>query len=161
MSDAPWPPELVLLESCGGDWERYCDRVYGEFHRDFVASRPTFHGRWVGVSRNRVVKRKEVAFWHCISAGEVEADRLPDLRRCERIRWPRKMLEAVGTGRVKWWRRRRGAKRRAYVALADFSYLVVLEEMSSHCVLVTAYPIDEEHERRKLRTEFDGAPDKG
>lgn len=30
---------------------------------------------------------KHFGFWRVISDGELEDDRLPDLRRCERITW--------------------------------------------------------------------------
>lgn len=159
-TDPAWPPDLVPLAATGGDWAHYCDRLYGEFHRDFVASRPEFMGKRVGVSRNRIIENKEAAFWHCISSGDIEDERLPDLRRCECIRWPRRLIEAVGTDRVRWWREKQGRKRRVYVALEDFSYLVVLEEMSTHCVLVTAYPIEQEHARRKLKNRCEGAATK-
>ena len=111
--------------------------------------------------RNRVIDGKEAAFWHCTSEGDVEEERVPDLRRCERIGWPRRLIEAIGTDRGRWWKERPGRTRRACVALADFSYLVVLEEMSTHCVLVTAYPVEKEHSRKKLRNRCNGATEKG
>jgi hypothetical protein len=161
MSEAPWPPEVLPLAACGGDWTTYCDRLYGEFYRDFVAHRPSFLGKRVGVDRNRVVKGREEAFWHCISEGEVEEERLPDPRRCERIGWARLVIEAAGSDRVHWWRNRRGCAPRAVVALADFSYVVILQERRSHWLLITAYPTEHEHSRRKLRAEFEAATEKG
>lgn len=160
-SNPAWLPGLVEFGAAGNDWARYCDLLYGEFHRDFIGSRPEFQGKRVGVSRARTVKGKEAAFWHCISEGDSEDDRLPDMRRCECIRWPRQLIEAVGSERVCWWRERQGGSRRAYVALPDFSYLVVLQELSSHCVLVTAYPVEREHSRTKLRDRRGRATEKG
>lgn len=32
---------------------------------------------------------KEATFWHMIQEGRIEEDRTPDIRRCERIRWPK------------------------------------------------------------------------
>lgn len=160
-TEPSWPGELVELAAAGNDWSRYCDILYSEFHQAFISSRPEFQGKRVGVNRSRTVKGKESAFWHCISEGDSEDDRLPDLRRCERIRWPRPIIEAVGTDKVRWWKERRGRTRRAYVALADFSYLVVLEELSTHCVLVTAYPVEQAHARKKLRDRHEQAAEKG
>ncbi|MNH30689.1 hypothetical protein D3C79_909980 [compost metagenome] len=44
----------------------------------------------LGLKRHPVIQGKEATFWHMISEGNDEAERLPDLRRCERIRWPRR-----------------------------------------------------------------------
>ena len=86
MSELPdWLPELILFENYNGDWQRYEDAVYSRFYSDFIASRPTFQGLPVRITRN-LVKGKERGFWHLIQEGRVEEQRTPDLRRCERIR---------------------------------------------------------------------------
>jgi len=160
VPEPPWPPELIPLASCGGSWTKYCETIYAEFRRDFVSSRGRFLGKHVGISK-RMIEGKEAAFWHCISEGKVEEDRVPDMRRCERIRWPRGLIDAVGTGRVKWWKERDGSRCRSYVALPDFSYLVVMEEAATHFLMVTAYPIEQPHAQRKLGKRYADATEKG
>jgi hypothetical protein len=157
-----WLPDFVPLDGFVNDWPTCRDRLYGEFYRDFIASRPEFFGKRVGVSRRRIIDGREAAFHHCVTEGEgAEEDRIPDYLRCQRLRWPRKLIEALGTDRVKWWKEVEGRKRRAYVSLPDFSYLVILEEMESHCVLVTAYPVDREHTRRNHLKRYEAAGEKG
>ena len=90
-----WLPPLVLLESFGGNWTEYIEEVYAQFKRDFVDSKPSFRGVRMGLKRYPMEQGKEGTFWHMTSEGKVEADRLPDLRRCERIGWPRTLIEKV------------------------------------------------------------------
>jgi hypothetical protein len=159
-TDPAWPPGLISLASCGGNWAKYCDTIYAEFRRDFVTARGQFLGKHVGISK-RMIEGKEAAFWHCISEGKIEEERVPDMRRCERIRWPRGLINAVGTDRVLWWKERDGSTCRGYVALPDFSYLVVMEEAATHFLLVTAYAIERSHAQKKLGKRHADATEKG
>ncbi len=156
-----WLPDFVSLDGFANDWPSCRDRLYGEFHRDFIGSRPEFLGKRVAVAR-RFVDGREAAFHHCVTEGDEEEEkRVPHYGRCQRLRWPRKMIEAAGTDRVRWWKEKQGSKRRVYVTLPDFAYLVVLEETKSHCVLVTAYPVDRDHTRRNHLKRYEDAAEKG
>lgn len=156
MSDSgDWLPEFVLLNDFGGDWQRYLDAVYGIFHQDFIASPPaTFEGKRFALKRHPLEQGKEATFWHLISEGVVEAERLPDLRRCERIRWPRAFIEAEEHC-VRKWRNKRGNDERIVLALDDFSYVVILADRGEYVLLWTAYTIGPEHRREKLRREYE------
>jgi hypothetical protein len=103
-----------------------------------------------------VVKGKEATFWHIISEGEVESERLPDLRRCERIRWPRAIIDTSNFGFVKCWKTNRKGDERIALALEDFSYVVVLADRGEFVLLWTAYYVEQEHRRQKLRKEYEG-----
>ena len=46
---------------------------------------------------------KPFTYWHLISEGEVEWDRKPDIRRCERIAWARDILNNAEDKRIKTW----------------------------------------------------------
>ena len=94
-------------------------------------------------------------FWHIISEGMTEDERLPDLRRCERIRWPRPMIEAIALSHIKWWRNRRKEEERIVIALDDYSYIVVLADRGDYVLLWTAYCVEQEHTRRKLHREYE------
>lgn len=160
-TEPQWPPELVEMSESGNDWGRYCDALYDIFHGDFIARSTKFLGKHVTVRPKDVASGKALRFWHVISEGPDEDARLTNLRRCECIRWPRRIIEAVGTERVKWWRERRERDLRTHVALADFSYLVVLAESPNVCVLITAYPIADGHSRKRLARRFEAAAEKG
>lgn len=155
---AAWLPPLVCLPDFGGDWYRYIDAVYGFFQQDFLGSTPYLQGRRCAIRRGPVYDGKEASFWHLVSEGKIEDDRTPDLRRCERIRWPRPIIEAVRSGRVRCWRSDRKGDDRIVLALEDFSYVVILSDCRTYVLLLTAYPIERVHRREKFRKEYDRSP---
>lgn len=148
-------PPLVLLDDHQNDWHLYLEAIYQCFCHDFVTSKPNFGGKRFALKRYPLIKEKEATFWHLISVGEIEGERLPDLRRCERIRWPRPMIEAVKSGNVKWWRNKRREEERIVIALEDFSYVVILADRGDYVLLWTAYCVEKEHMRQKLRREYE------
>lgn len=150
-------PPLVELASCGGDFSVYVEQLYSHFRADFIDSSPTFPGRRWAVKRHPIRDGKEATFWHVISEGEIEDERLPDLRRCERVRWPRPIIDAFSTGEVRWWPQTRKREQRLALATPDFDYLVILADRGSYIMLWTAYPIEQPHTRRRLRRECEAA----
>lgn len=158
MSDQyDWLPELVTLSDYAGDWDAYLEAIYRHFCHDFIATKPAFPNRRWAMKRHPLEKGKEATFWHLISEGEIEGERLPDLRRCERIRWPRPMVDAVASDHVKVWTNRRHNEERVIIALEDFSYVVVLADRGEYILLWTAYCVEPEHRRNKLRKEYENA----
>ena len=85
-----------------------------------------------------------------------ETERGIDLLRCERIAWPRKIIDLVNLkdDKVVSWCNKRKEKRRQLLALSDFGYLVVLEMRSTYFLLWTAYCINEGYERTKKKNEY-------
>lgn len=51
------------------------------------------------------------------ASGSVEEDRTPNFRRCERIRWPKPVIEHDGDPAVKVWRNQRGREERVCLRL--------------------------------------------
>lgn len=151
-----WLPELVTLEEFGGDWEQYLCALYEFFCIDFIDSTPAIHGKRFALKRHPLLAGKEATFWHFISEGKKEDERIPDLRRCERIRWPRPIIEAYAGGALKWWisDQHRG-ECRIVIALNDFSYIVVLADRGEYVLPWTAYCVDREHRRRKLQRDYE------
>jgi hypothetical protein len=78
------------------DWNRYLDALYAWFTQDFIDSKPVFQGRRLGLKRHPMSHGKEATFWHMIQEGKEEEQRTPDFRRCERIRWPKPIIEHDG-----------------------------------------------------------------
>ncbi|MGH2493462.1 MAG: hypothetical protein ACRDIV_02055 [Ktedonobacteraceae bacterium] len=147
-------PPLVLMEDFGYNWHVYLDAIYAIFCQDFIASTPTIENKRFAMKRHPVIEGKEATFWHIISEGAIENERLPNLRRCERIRWPRPIIEAITTGHVKCWKNMRRKEERIVIALEDFSYVVVLADRGDYILLWIAYYVEQEHTRRKLKNEF-------
>jgi hypothetical protein len=166
VTETSWLPELIEWAAYGGDWHRYIEVVYEAFKKDFIMSRPQFRGRRLGLKRHPLFQDKEATFWHFTSEGAVESDRLPDLRRCERIRWPRPIIEsAKADERVRVWATERNNELRWVIALPDFSYIVVLADRGQFLLPWTAFCVERSHSRAKLEKEYkaflrDGVPQK-
>jgi hypothetical protein len=149
-----WVPPLILMADYGHSFQPYIEAVYAVFHEAFVDSQPQFLGRWVRCRRDPIYDGKEAGFWHCTSQGPTEEERIPDLRRCERIRWVRAVIENHADGRIDvWYNDRRGDTR--YSLWFNEEYLVVLADRRHTWQLITAFTTDRDHQRRKLRRERD------
>jgi len=80
LTDKPaWLPELILFEDYEGNWDNYLEAIYTIFWEDFVNSKPSFQGRKLALKKHPVIQGKEATFWHIISEGKQEEDRIPDL----------------------------------------------------------------------------------
>ena len=148
------------MEDHQGDWAYYIEAVYAVFRRDFISSHPRFETSPV-VCNTIQEDARETTFWHLVQREcRATGDRIPDLRRCERIPWPRPTIEHAVDPAVSTWQttrlRKSGAPEvRVLLWIEHLDYLVVLAKKKSVMILVTAYCTDVEHQRRKLRKERD------
>lgn len=156
MSQTPkWLPPLVLFEDSGGDWNVYAEALYESFLNDFRRSRPNFRGLSVGALREPMSEGKDSGFWHLVSEGRLEDERTPDMRRCERIAWPKASMENSEEDEVLGWENERGGDQRILLWVPDAEYLVVLAQRRTYFLLKTAYPVTQAHRIRKLRKEYE------
>lgn len=144
-----WLPPLEPLNKYGGDWEHYLEAIYAFFKADFIDAKPSFRGKRLGLKRHPVVQGKEATFWHFTSEGKDEADRTPDFRRCERIRWPAPIIENSDDPVLKIWAEPRGQNRRIHIWFESEGYLVVLDDRGDYILPWTAFHIEREHQRVK------------
>ena len=157
MSAEPaWLPPLISLDAHGNCWTAYAAAVCSVFKADFIDSPPFLRGRRIGLRREPKYQNREWAFWHVIQEGNVEEGRTPDLRRCERIGWIRAIIEHAHDPRVKAWENRRDGDRRLLLWLEAQDFLVVLGLRGmGYALLITAYPTDRGHTRRRLQKEYE------
>ena len=121
------------------------------------------HGKWVRCRRDPIYDGKYAGFWHCVSEGSDEANRTPDLRRCERIGWVRAVIvNADSASEIDSWENQRQGEPRNLLWFRE-EYLVVLAQRTrkhdgfQYLQLITAYHTPEKSRRKKLRTERDSA----
>ena len=155
-----WLPKLVLLKDSDNDWNRYLESIYGIFRADFIEQKITFDGRRVGLKRHPIESGKESTFWHFISDGETEADREINLRRCERIGWPRAIIDNCNDGCLKTWSEYRGTELRIHIWCETAEYLLVLADRREYVLPWTAYPVYQRHAQKKLLTRWKNATEK-
>jgi hypothetical protein len=149
------PPDLLPLTVYGGDWVAYEAELYRIFMADLAKGRVRFGGLRVACRRNPETEGKWASFWHLVQEGPVEDDRLPDLRRCERIRWVRWVIEnAVEHAEIDIWQNTRKTEVNTLLWFRE-EYLVVLGQRQDYWLLRTAYCTEEDLRIFKLRKERD------
>jgi hypothetical protein len=150
-----WLPGLVYFEGYNGNWEKYLEAIYNFFSKDFVEDVPVYQGRKLALKRHPMYDGKEATFWHIISEGKAENDRTPDLKRCERIRWPRPVIENCNDKEIKIWENSRDHEARVCILLDSANYLVVIARRREYDLFWAAYPITWPHHKRKLIKEYE------
>jgi len=147
-------PDLVLLNDYEGNWDTYLNVLYGFFKKDFIDEKTKYEGKKIGLKKHPVEKGKEATFWHIISDGKDENNRVPDLRRCERIKWIKEIIKNCKHQEIKVWRNKRKNKENICICYGKWEYLVVLAIRKGYLILWTAYPVNHTHTKEKLKKEF-------
>ncbi len=161
-----WLPELLRMESYGGQWEEYLDAVYRRYCADFLTRKAYFRNNPVSTKYHPAAEGKGSGFWHCISEGApsgLEKDREPDLSRCERIGWIRAIIEHATDRSIQYWQNQRHGRGTEINHLLWFDglYLVILSERPNYStgknyfLLKTAYTTPRPWKIKKLQRECD------
>lgn len=148
-------PDLITLEEYGGDIEAYLEAVYEIFKSDFIINRPSFQGKRLALKKYPLVDGKEYTFYHFTHDGDIESERVPNLRRLERIRFPNPMINNSTHPYLKVWRNQRGKSNRILIFHEGESYLVVLDDRTEYILPWTAYLVEYKSRREKLLAEHD------
>lgn len=149
-----WLPELVLLEDASGIWEVFLEIVYGYYQDDFIFNEVSYKNVPVHRRRYPISEGKEKSFWHLVSSGDIEESRNIEIPRCERIRWPRPIIECDILDGLWIWRNFRKSEERLLIYIPEERYLVVLGIRRGYYLLCTAYCIEETHRHNKLQQEY-------
>ncbi len=155
-----WLPDLIVFSGKGFEIGEYFDFLYDYFKKDFIDEEPILKAKRVKIRSMPPSEGKEGMFWyltHDHPHGYTRDERwIPNLRRCERIRWIRALIEALeyGAEEVVYWYKQFGREQRLHIALEDFSYFVVLTERESYFVLWTAFPADRRTTVDRKRREY-------
>jgi hypothetical protein len=157
MESTDWLPELCRLCDYDGDWTKYKEALYGYYTQDFIYSRPIYKGVALKVKREPINDGKHATFWHIIQSGDIECKRTPDMNRCERIRWPKPIIDECDKHKMLIWENERhdkGEKKNICIFYTEADYLIILRKRDDGLYLWSAYPIDYGHRRRKLIKEY-------
>lgn len=140
-------PDLILLEDYDGDWAAYIGAVYSSYISELVRANLNVFSKPLRFKHAPATDGKGFAFWHAVSEGVdsgLEADRIPDLRRCERITWPAHMIATIGddgsAGDIVWWRSPKKPKRIIIWIKSEY-YAVILEERETYWMFWTTYEV--------------------
>lgn len=158
MENKCWLPDIVYFEDYNGDWESYVNTLYAIFKSDFIDSRPIYDGMQVLYNKHPMVEDKEEAFIHITHQDyNKNGERLPDLRRCERIGWIRAFIENPECGDVdcldcsglKIWEEKVRGKMRIHLLFEAERFLVVIERRGAYLMLITSFYLEHNHNMRK------------
>jgi len=148
-------PELLFLEDFGGDFNAYFKSVYLVFENHFIKSNPYFNGIRVGAQKFPLVDGIHRTFYHVTHEGEDEGNREPDMRRMERIRFPKFIITTCPHAELLIWKNQRGRDTRVLILNEVEGYLIVLTERNGYNLLWTAYYLEYEHQVRKKKKEYE------
>lgn len=141
MSLYPLPP-LILLKEYSGDWESYKQAVYQIFMESIV-DKLTFLGLPVSCRYFQPIGGMHRSFWHLITENPEESqndeDRVPDIRRCERIHWLAHIITNCMDQKVACWENKRGSNTNVVLWLQPEKYIVILSKRRGYYLLTTAY----------------------
>lgn len=163
MLDCPWLPDLVLYEDLSA-WQEYEKILYSIFSSDFIKSRPYYKGKPVFIRKHPIEQGKEEAFFHVTCQDyDKNGNRLPDLRRCERIRWVRSFIEnydcdptkCPSCDGVKVWQEPYKMYSRTFILLEEERYIVIIENREEYNLLITAFYFDREHRLKKTLKRYE------
>jgi hypothetical protein len=149
------PPDLVLFNDFGGDWDAYETELHRIFLAQIAGAALQFRSLPVRCRRHPETGGRWASFWHLVQEGRIEDDRTPDLRRCERIQWVRWVIENAPThSEIDAWQNTRGTEVNVLLWYRE-EYLVVLTRRNGYWLLKTAYCTERSGRIRQLRKERD------
>jgi len=105
-------PDTIELNQFGGNFANYFNAVYAIFENDFIKTQPLFKGDRVSVRKYPEVDGLHRTFYHITHEGEDEENRTPDIRRMERIRFPKFVIENEQHAEILIWENKRGKDER-------------------------------------------------
>ena len=130
-------PDLMPLQ---GEWADYVDAIYQVYVEQVANGGLTFNSLRITCQFRPESQGKHFGFWHVISEGDSESDRLPDLRRCERITWIAYLIANVDTDAdITWWGNKRGTNTHVVIWHEAENFVVILAARNGYYLLKSAY----------------------
>lgn len=155
-----WIGPLITLAECDGDSEKYIEKLFGIFKKDFIDSRPTFDGKPVLFDK-KLDGGKPNTFVHITTETDpVTKQRILSMRRCERINWLRQIIDNNSDqSSVRVWIKPHYSKKRktnrACLYLECGDYLVILDENKYGFYIIAGIYVDYPYQKKRHLKEFE------
>lgn len=148
-----WLPQLLVVqpwttETYNGLYTTFCQEI--KAHALMLDGLPVWFFPETEDGRERI-------FWHLTSRDDDKTgDRIPDLRRCERMHWVRYILaNAHASEVIKWDYREPDKTVKTYLWLKDHSFVVILKKYPDGSRrLITSFWVDYQSKVRDLESKW-------
>jgi hypothetical protein len=149
-------PQLLPYDGMQ-DFQEYLDNLHTLFDKEILHSHLAFNGKLIYLLNRTLISGKYGTFWHVISGDSRNPSSAPDTARCQYVPYIAYIIRNASS--LNSWHEishtKGRNKNRVCIALKDFSYLVILEFGNKQVYLVTAYPIEFESRKRKVKKRFE------
>lgn len=150
-------PKKIFLQDYSGNYQLFIDAVYTIFEKDFVKYHPSFGSHRLRLKYHPKFQKRAYTFYHMTHKGEIENERIPDLRRCECLPWGRPTIEKVEEYSLRFWEQERKGKHRICIWLEtedDVDYFFILDVRKTYILPWTAFVAEYPHEIKKKEKEY-------
>ena len=148
-------PDLIYFKDYSGDFKNYFKAIYAVFENDFIKSQPEYEGLKVSAQKHPEVDGIHRTFYHITHAGEDEQEREPDIRRMERIRFPKFVITNCSHSQLLVWEKNIGRDDRIHLLNEEERYFVVLTKRKKYLLFWTAFYIENNHTLKKKMKEYE------
>lgn len=148
------PPDLQIFSGNTDEWGDYQNGLYQIFHKTLITDKPTFQGLSVTTRFLPSTNGKHFTFWHLISEGEIEEERTPDLRRCERVSWIGWLIKNCNHPNIFFWESGTGKRRATIIWCEKLDFAIILSKRSNSYLLKTAYSGLSQHKIKTWKKEY-------
>ena len=161
MAINEWLPKLEPYQ-CGKEWIEYSYYLYSIFEHDFIKTNPKLDKKKVQVRKYPMYNNKYEAYFHltCKDYKIGTGERSPDLKRCERIRWPKAFINNFFDRDLLVWKMPYKSVFGIILMSKSKRHIVILEERNDYYLLITAFYYDHQHSYIKKLKEYDKNRDK-
>lgn len=151
-----WLPESLNLEP----WHSGTyDELYNIFCRDFKSPNILYfrNEKIIIFSHSTHLENgKESIFWHITNKEDKSySERLPDLRRAERINWIRPIIENYTSSDIYFFDLVDSRQnKKTYLWLYKYNFVVILKKLTINYVIVTAFYVSLLHAKKDLLKKY-------
>ena len=149
--------------------EKIIEKLYERFCNDLIDSQPMWHNKPLKMRWHVPINGRHAIFHHIITDSNIgqfssEANRPLSPDRCARLHWIAPLIRSTNScfpesenNDIRWWEsiRRNNSGKRYSITTANYDYLIVIDERADYALLVTAFYVEHNHRRNKLRKEHD------
>ncbi len=166
LDNCKWLPKIVECKDYT-KWNDYLECIYEIFKEDFIDNKPIFEGKVVNFRKAPMDGKYEHTFIHLTHKDEYHKsnnpnDRVPDIRRAERIGWNRAIIDNYrceencnDCNKVLYFEEYYKKNIRVYFLFKDVKFLVIIEKRENYNLLITGYYVEYNNAMKKYIKKYE------